>query len=264
MPEFHHPFIPSVGCPCAVNTLHYWPCPARSALPSQLGLLYSWGSPRVPGRGTLSPASLSSFPGPTRHPSCVRMLHGTQAGGRTMPKFMTLLEFSSLTLGLWLQTPIVRKHQSSLSFHGWDSTLTSSGLLFFEGLYILHGDSMGCPYQLPCRSGPITSPGNPTSAPQHPQNKVGTPSPNPQGPHSPALSLPSASLQGPPLLTSGFPADRILSFPEGTKWLQAFRILASQCSPALEMSPTAQIPAVYPECSQPLAPLNLTIALLRG
>lgn len=39
------------------------------------------------------------------------------AGERTTPKYMTLLAVSSLTPGLWLQTPPLKGHQSSLSSH---------------------------------------------------------------------------------------------------------------------------------------------------
>lgn len=72
--------------------------PSSSALCSYLGPTLSLRLPRVPGRGTLSPVSFSSSPRPTRHPSCVRMIHGIKAVERTMPKFMNLLEFSTLIL----------------------------------------------------------------------------------------------------------------------------------------------------------------------
>ena len=112
MPGFPYPLTPSVGCPCAVNTLHNGPCPVP-LLSSPIWVpLYPCSSPRVPGRGTLSPASFASFPRPTRHPSCVRMIHGAKAVERTMPKFVNLLEFSTLTLGLWIQTPALKKHLS--------------------------------------------------------------------------------------------------------------------------------------------------------
>lgn len=92
------PSHPSVGYPCAVNTLNNWPCPVPLLSTPIWVPLYPCSSPRVPGRGNLSPVSFSSFPGPTRHPSCVRMIHGTKAVERTMPKFMNRLEFSTLIL----------------------------------------------------------------------------------------------------------------------------------------------------------------------
>lgn len=145
MPGSHHPFIPS-GLPlCSEHpALLALPSPLCSSLPA--GPTLFLGLPWSAWQGNPLPSLLIFLPRTNQTPLLCQDAPWDPGRGKDHAQIMKLLEFSSLTLGLWLQTPIVRKHQSSLSFHGWDSTLTSSGLLFFEGLYILHGDSMGCQY----------------------------------------------------------------------------------------------------------------------
>lgn len=218
MPGFLYPLTPSVGCPCAVNTLHNWPCPVP-LLSSPIWVpLYPCSSPRVPGRGTLSPVSFASFPRPTRHPSCVRMIHGAKAVERTMPKFVNLLEFSTLTLGLWIQTPALKKHLSPTNGTQPSLPMACSLKVSIFSMEIAWAVHTSCTadqiLQFPT--------GNPISAFQHPQNKAGTPLPRPVFGSSLTMKPPSPHLWA--------PCGQNPLIPRGTRWVQAFR---GPCLPVL-------------------------------